>query len=174
MGANTLCVSDTLCGRHLEITKFLRNITKNGIQHGQDDNVYCLLELMEKTKKKQSFLSLHQHAVLFPGRIFLVLVFLLILDLSFCCWWITSANPVSFLEGKFSFFFYFLSPGRKKYLYFFLGSATWQLSFWTLCLNRCNTMNWNKILLTARARERKTILPSQLHVLRRPASARGR
>lgn len=118
MGANTLCVSDTLCGRHLEITKFLRNITKNGIQHGQDDNVYCLLELMEKTKKKQSFLSLHQHAVLFPGRIFLVLVFLLILDLSLCCWWITSANPVSFLEGKFSFFFTFYPLAEKKSLFF--------------------------------------------------------
>lgn len=55
MGANTLPVSDTFCGRHLEITKFLRNIMKNGLQHGQDDNIYCLLELKEKTKKPSLF-----------------------------------------------------------------------------------------------------------------------
>lgn len=55
MGANTFSVSDTLCGRHLEITKLLGNITNNGIQRGQDESSYCLLELMEKTRKKSSF-----------------------------------------------------------------------------------------------------------------------
>lgn len=43
-------------------------------------------------------------------------------------------------------------------------------SFSELCLNRCNTKNWNQIPLTAHVKGRKTILASQLPALRRPAS----
>lgn len=42
-------------------------------------------------------------------------------------------------------------------------------SFSELCLNRCNTKNWNQILLIAHVKGRKTILASQLPALRRPA-----
>lgn len=43
-------------------------------------------------------------------------------------------------------------------------------SFSELCLNRCNTKNWNQILLTVHVKGRKTILASQLPALRSPAS----
>ena len=42
--------------------------------------------------------------------------------------------------------------------------------FSELCLNRCNTKNWNQILLIAHVKGRKTILASQLPALGRPAS----
>lgn len=43
-------------------------------------------------------------------------------------------------------------------------------SFSELCLNRCNTKNWNQIPLIAHVKGRKTILASSLPALRRPAS----
>lgn len=43
-------------------------------------------------------------------------------------------------------------------------------SFSELCLNRCNTKNWNQILRIAHVKGRKTIWASQLPALRRPAS----
>lgn len=66
-----------------------------------------------------------------------------------------------------------LTPNTVSHSFAFPSCASkWppDQSLSELCLNRCNTKNWNQILPIAHVKGRKTISASQLPALRRPAS----